>query len=151
MLLYKKIKPQCFSEEELRKIWKEEYCEKDIYTFDNVIVEFHENQFDHLFYESYSRIKKDKSILSLNRLEKILWIKDVLQDNTAILKKGWDNIKKVYYEDRRVAIVKNNYIVIICFTGLLKATIVSAYEKNDITKIINSPDFEKTEKYFGKL
>lgn len=150
-MLYKKIKPQNLSEEELRKIWKEEYCEKEIFTFDNVLVKFYEDQFDHIFFESAHRKKNDKSILSLNRLEKIYWIKDTLQDSTAILKKGWDNDNKVYYTDRRVAIVKGNYVVIIRFTGLLKAKIVSAYEKNDIENIMNSPDFKKIEKYFGKL
>jgi hypothetical protein len=27
---------------------------------------------------------------------------------------------------------------------------VTAYEKNDIENILNAPDFEKSEKYFGK-
>jgi hypothetical protein len=151
VMLYQKIKPQNFSEDELRKIWREEYCKKEIFTFDKVSVKFYEDMFDHVFFESSSRNKPDKSILSLNRLEKIYWIKDVLNDNTAILKKGWNNDIKEYYKDRRVAIVKNNYVVIIRFTGLLKAKLVTAYEKNDIENILNSPDFEKDEKYFGKI
>ena len=92
----------------------------------------------------------NKSILSLNRLEKIYWIKETLHDAEAILKKGWDNERKEYFEDRRVAIVKGNYVVIIVFTGLLKTNFVSAYEKNEIENILNAPDFVKTEKYFGK-
>jgi len=99
------------------------------------------------FFESNDREKKDKSILSLNRLEKIYWIKDVLQDNTAILKKGWNNTDKEYYKDRRVAIVKGNYVVIIRFTALLKAKLVTAYQKEDIDNILNAPDFDKDSEF----
>ena len=106
--------------------------------------------FDHVFFESADRREKEKSILSLNRLEKIYWIKDTLRDSMAILKKGWDAKRKEYFKDRRVAIVKVNYVVIIVFTGFLKANFVTAYEKNDIENILNAPDFERSEKYFGK-
>ncbi|MEY5049783.1 MAG: hypothetical protein RLZZ175_3142 [Bacteroidota bacterium] len=147
---YKKIKPQKMTEEELRQLWKMEYCISEILTFDNIKVKFYEDMFDHVFFESADRIEKDKSILSYNRLEKMLWIKDVLMDSTAILKKGWNTKDKEYYKDRRLAIVKGNYVVIIRFTGLLKAKLVTAYEKTDIDNILDSPDFERTEKYFGK-
>lgn len=149
-MAYKKIKPYNFSEVELRKIWYEEYCQQEIYTFDKVKVLFFEDMFDHVFYESANRKAKDKSILSLNRLEKLLWIKDTLKDPDAILKKGWDVKRKEYFENRRVAIVRGNFVVIIVFTGLLKANFVTAYEKNDIENIMIAPDFEKNEKYFGK-
>lgn len=150
-MAYKKIKPQNLSEDELREIWRTEYCEHDIVTFDNVHVKFYENMFDHAFFESADRVAKDKSILSLNRLQKIHWIKDTLQDKDAILKKGWDTKNKEYFNDRRVAVVKGNYVVIIRFTGLLKAKFVTAYEKNDIENIMKSPDFVRDEKYFGEL
>ena len=149
-LEYKKIKPHKYEEMELREIWKNEYCTESIETFDGVVVKCYEDMFDHIFYESANRIKKDKSILSLNRLEKIYWIKDTLKDSTAILKKGWDNDSKTYFKDRRVAIVKGNYVVIIRFTGLLKAKLVTAYEKNDISNILNAPNFEKSEDFFGE-
>lgn len=147
-MAYKKIKPQNFTEEQLRDIWKKEYCAAPIVTFDEVSVVFYEDKFDHLFFESENRKAKDKSILSYNRLEKIYWIKDTLQDPTAILKQGWDNDKKEYYKNRRLAIVKGNYVVIIRFTAKKKATIVTAYEKEDITNILKAPDFEKTSEFF---
>ena len=147
-MAYKKIKPQNFTEEELREIWKTEYCNAPIVTFDGISVKFYEDKFNHLFYESENRKLKDKSILSYNRLEKIYWIKDTLQDATAILKKGWDTENKEYFKNRRLAIVKGNYVVIIRFTGKLKASIVTAYEKEDISNILNSPDFEKTDEFF---
>jgi len=148
--MYKKIKPYKMTESELRTIWKDTYCRDDILTFDKVSVGFYEDMFDHAFYESANRQAKDKSILSWNRLEKIYWIKDTLQDPDAILKKGWDNKNHEYFEDRRVAVVKGNYVVIIRFTGLFKAKFITAYEKNDMENILNSPDFKRSEKFFGK-
>ena len=44
----------------------------------------------------------DKSILSLNRLEKMMWIKDTLEDATALMKQGWDKQKKRYDNNKRV-------------------------------------------------
>lgn len=149
-MAYDKINPQDLSEAELRKIWREEYCERKICTFDGVLVRFYEDMFDHAFYESANRLAKDKSILSLNRLENIYWIKETLQDKDAILKMGWDNDNKEYFKDRRVAIVKGNYVVIIRFTGLLKAKFVTAYEKENIDNILSNPDFAKSELFFGK-
>lgn len=149
-MAYKKIKSYQLTEAELRKIWEDQYCQAEIETFDGVMVKFYADMFDHVFYESHDRIEKDKSILSLNRLEKILWIKDVLQDSSAILKKGWNSKDKEYYKDRRVAIVKGNYVVIIRFTGKLKAKLVTAYEKDDISNILGSPDFEKSSDFFGE-
>lgn len=142
-MAYKKIKAHEMQEAELRAIWEEEYCKAPIITFDNVVVRCYADQFDHLFFESSNRRVKDKAILSYNRLEKIYWIKEALQDPDAVLKKGWDNDRKEYFKDRRVAIVKGNYVVIIRFTGKLKAKITTAYEKDDITNIMASEDFDK--------
>lgn len=150
---YKKIKSYNYTEEEMRKMWEGEYCNvaNPIYTFDKVLVIFYANMFNHIFFESANRAARDKSVLSLNRLKKMLWIKAVLQDPDAILKKGWDRDNKSYYEDRRVAMIRNNYVVIIRFTGILKATLVTAYELTEdgsASKILASPDWEKTEEYF---
>ncbi|MBK5210616.1 MAG: hypothetical protein JJE44_14110 [Flavobacteriaceae bacterium] len=154
-MAYKKLKPHLIPvavrEIEMRKIWKDEYCNMPIETFDGVLVRFYEDMFDHCFFESANRKAKDKSILSLNRLEKMLWIKSVLKDKNAVLKKGWDNVEKTYFKDRRVAIVKDNYVVIIRFTGILKAKLVTAYEKNDIANILGCPDFERSEEFFGNI
>lgn len=152
-MAYKKIKPHLIDEGvreiKMRELWYNEYCKETIETFDGVKVRFYEDMFDHVFYESDNRKAKDKSILSLNRLEKILWIKDTLRDGDAILKKGWNHVDKKYYENRRVAIVKGNYVVIIRFTGILKAKLVTAYEKNGIENILENPDFERNNKFLG--
>ncbi|OJV32447.1 MAG: hypothetical protein BGO33_08040 [Bacteroidia bacterium 43-41] len=73
-----------------------------------------------------------------------------LQDGNAILKKEWDIQRKEYYEDRRVAIVKGNYVVIIRFTGLLKAGFVTAFEKEDTSNILSGPNFKRNKVYFGE-
>lgn len=147
-MAYKKIKSYLLTEIQLRQIWSDEYCDKakPIVTFDDVVVSFYSNMFDHCFYESANRKARDKSVLSLNRLEKIMWIKDTLQDSTALLKQGWDRDAKKYSNDRRVAFVKNNYVVVIRFTGDKKATFVTAYELQDeenTAKIKTSPEWIK--------
>ncbi|PIQ35357.1 MAG: hypothetical protein COW63_00615 [Bacteroidetes bacterium CG18_big_fil_WC_8_21_14_2_50_41_14] len=141
---YKKLKSYRYTEAELREIWSETYCEKVIVTFDNIVVKFYSGMFDHCFFESDDRLKKDKSLLSFNRLEKIYWIKEALEDPDAILKKGWISKLKSYDNNRRVTIVKGNYIVVIQIYAANKARFITAYEVNDnknLELILNSPDW----------
>jgi hypothetical protein len=148
---YKKLKPQLMDvstrETELRKIWKDEYCDSSnpIFTHDGIEVSFYEDMFDHCFYESVNFSSADKSILSLNRLEKMLWIKDTLADNTALMKQGWDKGKKMYVNDKRVNFVKDGYIVVISPNKTrTKARFITAYEFQDDEnkeKVKNSPDW----------
>lgn len=141
---YRKLKSYKYTEEQLRAIWAKEYCDKPIITFDGIEVKFFSNMFDHCFYESFNRKQKDKSILSLNRLEKIYWIKDTLEDSTSIRKQGWDRTKKTYNDSKRVNLVKGNYIVVIVLYRFKKARFITAYEINDeenLQKIKDSPDW----------
>jgi len=141
---YKKIKPHLMTEEELREIWKKEYCKQTIKTFDDIVVQFFDSMFDHCFYESADRRKKDKSILSLNRLEKIYWIKDALLDPDAELKVGWDSQSKSYNRSRRVTLVKGNYVVVILLFAEKRARFITAYEVNEdenLEKIKSSPAY----------
>lgn len=143
-MAYKKIKSYNYTEEELREIWSVEYCRKPIKTFDDIEVKFFSDMFDHCFYESANRKQKDKSILSLNRLEKIYWIKDTLLDPDSIRKQGWDRNKKSYTGSRRVNLVKGNYIVVIKIFSKTKARFITAYEVNEdenLEKIKKSPDW----------
>ncbi len=148
---YKRLKAHLIPVEEFREIWKSEYCTGPIETVDGVKVHCYEDMFDHVFFESADRKPGDKSILLLNRLEKILWIKAALQDPEAILKVGWDKSTKSYFDNLRISIVKGNYVVVIMFTGFLKAKLITAYEKNDITNIMNSPDFDRNSPYIKKI
>lgn len=141
---YKKIKSHEMSEAALRTLWQEEYCQQCIKTFDDIVVQFFEDMFDHCFFESANRKAKDKSILSLNRLEKILWIKDALADPDAVIKVGWDSKTKSHNDKRRVTLVKDNYIVVILLFGERKARFVTAYQVDDdenLKKIKNSPNY----------
>lgn len=147
-MVYHKIKAHLKSEEDLREIWKTVYCnpERPILTFDGIKVNFNEFMFDHAFYESHERKKEDKSILSLNRLQKIYWIKDTLEDSEAILKMGWDKRKKSYSSLRRVAIVKESYIVIIQLINDNIARFITAFEiqePENLRKVLESPDWHK--------
>jgi len=51
-------------------------------------------------------------IIRPERTERSLWIKPALQDPNAEPCSGWDNKKKRLVQDRRVAIVVQNYVVI---------------------------------------
>lgn len=143
-MAYKKIKSYLMSESELRQLWSDTYCNSTITTFDGIKVKFYSNMFEHAFFESYNRIENDKSILSLNRCEKMLWIKDTLEDSTALLKQGWIKKTKTYDNNRRVALVKENYVVIILIYEVKKARFISAYEINNddnLKLFLEGPDW----------
>ena len=145
-MAYQKINSQNMTEDELRSLWVATYCDLStpIYTFDSILVRFYPEIFDHAFYESMDRKKRDKSVLSLNRCQKMLWIKDTLEDPAAILKQGWDRDKKKYVRNRRVALVKNNYVVIIQLINGQVARFITAYELSEaenVSQILRSPDF----------
>ncbi len=149
-MAYLKIKSYNFTEAQLRQMWYDNYCDPAliITTLDSVVVKFYPSDFDHVFFESANRKAKDKSILSLNRLEKMYWIKDVLLDEKSLLKQGWDNKTKSYNNDRRVAMVKGNYVVVIRFTNYEKARFVTAYEmQENEDKVLNSPTWIKDPNY----
>jgi len=129
--------------DELKNLWEDEYCRKVIYTHDSIRVKFYPDMFDHVFYESDNRKAKDKSILSYMRLEKMLWIKDVLMDKTALMFQGWNKDKKKYENNRRVSIVKDDYVVVIWIKNKYEAKFITAYEAdNSKEKIMNSPIWE---------
>ena len=150
-MAYKKLKPhkmdEVTREAQLRQIWKDEYCDKSnpVSTHDGIVVSFYEDMFDHSFFESAAWKEKDKSILSLNRLAKMLWIKDTLADETALMKQGWDKSKKKYVNNRRVNFVKDGYIVVISINkALTKARFITAFEFQDDKnkeEVKNSPDW----------
>ena len=143
-MTYKKIKSYNYTEDQLRDVWSKEYCTKPIITFDSIVVKFYSDMFDHCFYESENRREKDKSILSLSRLDRIYWIKDTLEDPNSIRKQGWDRKNKSYNNSRRVNLVKGNYIVVIQIFSDKQARFITAYEidnKINLEKIKRSPDW----------
>jgi hypothetical protein len=62
-----------------------------------------------------------------------------------LLKQGWDKSKKKYVANRRVALIKGNYVVIISINKMkTEARFITAYEiQNDekVENIIGAPDW----------
>ena len=130
------------SESDYKQLYLTYYCDpnKPIKTFDGITVKFFPDKFEHAFYESNDRQLGDKGKFSLIRAERILWIKDTLEDPSADLRVGWDKKFKTYDKSRRVAVVKNNYVVVIWVRNNSEAKFVTAYEAdNSINKILASP------------
>lgn len=139
------------TEADFRKIWHDVYCTNRISTFDGVEVSFYDNQFNHAFYESTKRNqrgkrKKSKDLLSPRRCARINWIKDVLEDPEAELYKGYDSKSHSYANDRRVALVKKDYVVVIQLYKENKAKFITAYvADNSVGKIKQSPSWKPRE------
>lgn len=115
------------SENEYKIHYINKYCTNPIETFDNFIVHFYEDKFEHAFYES-SDYRGNKDIFSSNRAERIDWIETVLKDPNAELFVGYDSKNKNYDNNRRVAIInRDNYVVIIQRTKGNRAKFITAF------------------------
>lgn len=126
------------TEQEYREHFEREYCKGTIQTFDGIAVRFRKRMFDHCFFESV--YTKDDTF-SPQRAERIDWIKAALQDASADIRVGWDNVRKRPAMDRRVAIVKGNYVVIVRLDGPNKAEFVTAFAagQRTISQIRTNP------------
>ena len=133
------------SPNDYRKYYEKKYCSRRIVTFDNIHVRFRKNQFDHCFFESSKR-NKVKDIFSLKRAQRIDWIDYALKDPNAELYIGWDNKRKRNDSRRRVAVVANDYVVVIRLTSRKSAEFVTAYiadSRKTIASIRQSPIWKK--------
>lgn len=106
--------------------FEQHYCAAKIFTFDGIRVFFPKSAFDHAFYRSCMR-GTDKSVFAVERAERIAWIKAALADSQAELYVGWNNEKKCFSPNRRVAIVMSDYVVIIQFQNDKKAFFITAF------------------------
>ena len=133
------------TEGEWRDLWDAAYCRRVVTTFDGIHVHFYSNNFDHAFYESSDRRQsanktKKKNILSMKRLSRFFWIKDVLRDPDAELHVGYDKSSKALTRSKRVAIVKDNYVVVIQLYSEKEARFITAFVADEsIDKIKNTP------------
>ena len=109
-----------------REHFERTYCCGPVDTFDGIAVRFRRRDFNHAFFESSSPKHKD-DLFSIQRAEHIDWIKATLQDPDADLYVGYDNKKKRTVHNRRVAIVKGCYVVIIALTGSHSAVFITAF------------------------
>ena len=131
--------------EDYRAHFERVYCRKPITTFDGIEVRFRKSRFWHSFYESSKR-NKTKDEFSVLRAERIDWIKTALQDPDADLYVGWDSRRKRHDPAHRVAVVVDNYVVVIRLTGQQKAEFVTAYvadSESTISRIRKSPKWNK--------
>lgn len=111
-----------------RTIYIDLYCKKPVSTFDNILVFFKEDNFEHAFYESVNRRQKDKSRFSYKRANRIYWIQWVLQNPNAELYKGYNHYTQSYDGSRRVAVCVDNYVVVIELNkNPNKAKFITAY------------------------
>jgi len=126
---------------EYRVHFEQLYCKNPTITFDGIAVRFKKDLFYHCFYESTKRHQMKDSFSTL-RAERINWIKATLQDPTAELHVGWDRKKKRYDKSHRVAVVANNYVVVIRMSKKRTAQFVTAYVADSLStlaKIKRSP------------
>ena len=175
-LEYKQIVVKDYTEDQLRDLWRQEYCRQEIYTHDGVRVKFYDSNFDHAFYESSVRKQSGhkqghKDVLSPVRLSRMLWIKDALADGRivpaghgegripellrryaaiggdAVMYDGYESKKKKHNPNKRVSVVKGNYVVVIELQKQGHATFITAYvADNSIEKIKQSPKWTSWEK-----
>jgi len=133
------------SEEAYRHHFEEKYCRGPIATFDRIKVRFQKRQFRHCFFES-SRRDKIKDRFSSKRAERIDWIKAALRDANSERYIGWDNKHKRLDKKRRVAIVCNDYVVVIRMTGTNKANFITAFVADTEDENGGSPTLDKIRK-----
>ena len=130
--------------DEYRKHYEKIYCRQPVTTFDGIVVRFRKNRFSHCFFES-SRRNKVKDKFSIQRAERIDWIKTALEDPEAELYVGWDGKKKQCDKRRRVSLVAEDYVVVIRLSGIKKAQFVTAYVADSLStlqKIKGSPKWD---------
>ncbi|MFO8084295.1 MAG: hypothetical protein R6U27_08260 [Desulfobacterales bacterium] len=135
------------SVDEYREHYKRIYCQGSIQTFDGIRVHFSPERFRHVFFESTSRDGR-KDAFSFVRAQRIDWIKATLGNLGAELFEGWDKQRRRYDARRRVAVIYENFVVVIKMSvkknGKLKANFVTCYQAdNSIGKIRNSPGWSR--------
>lgn len=127
---------------EYRTHFENLYCRGVITTFDNIRVYFSADKFGHAFYES-SDVGGHKSVFSPVRAQRIDWIKATLEHPQASLYQGWDKKKKQHIGTRRIAVVYENFTVVIALRlkkQILKANFITCYQAdNSIRTIRSSP------------
>ena len=121
------------------------YCQGPIPTFDGIKVWFRPNKFQHDFFESSNR-DGIKDQFSVQRAERMDWIEATLNDPTATLKQGWIKAERRHDPQRRVAVVKGNYVVVIAINrrNPKKANFVTAFvadTQHTLNQILTSPSW----------
>lgn len=123
------------------------YCRGIVHTFDGIRVFFREARFDHAFYIS-SRWNGPKDVFCQERAERIDWIGFTLGAPSAKLYQGWNQKLQCVEPDRRVAVVIDDYVVIIRMgltrENVLRADFVTAFcADRSLAKIVSAPAWDR--------
>lgn len=126
-----------------------EYCRKTVKTFDGIRIYFSPNNFEHAFYES-SRRDGRKDVFSPERAQRMDWIKATLENPRARLYQGWDKKTGKYSAKRRVAVVYEDFVVILAMRLKKDESMVGRFltcyqASNSIGKIRRSPEWTRVE------
>lgn len=116
-------------------------------TFDRIPVWFGPADFNHCMFES-TRRDGAKDVLSRDRVERVDWIGATLKNPEADLYCGWDKRRRRVDRNRRVAVVYEEFVVVIDVRrkadGTYKARFVTAFmADNSIAKIRSMPKWTK--------
>ncbi|WP_319760761.1 hypothetical protein [Maridesulfovibrio sp.] len=135
------------SEAEYKAHFEEKYCAGPLITFDGIPVYFSKTKFSHAFFEC-TRRDGNKNAFSSARAQRMDWIETALKDSTANRYQGWDGKKRQYDPTRRVAVVIQDFVVVIRIKakrdGSLKAEFITCYKAdNSIEKICRSPAWDE--------
>ena len=133
--------------EEYRQHFERVYCHRPITTFDGIPVQFRKSDFEHCMYESSKR-DSNKDRFSAERSQRVDWIRETLTNPKAELYQGWDKRKKKRDPGSRVAVVYEEFVVVIRIysdgTGGTRGRFVTAYlADNSIRKIRAMPRWVK--------
>ena len=135
------------TEADYKQYFISNYCGGPLITWDGNPVMFYPEVFEHAFYKRLSKQwKAAKSTIDLDRCQRMLWIKDVLQDSTIILHKGYDKATGCYDNSRRVALLSQEKYVVVIRNDGKKWRFVTAYlidNSSTYNKILRSPIWTK--------
>lgn len=133
---------KCDSSIDYRQHFENIYCRKPITTFDGIQVRFRKRDFNHCFFET---VETRDDTFSVERAERLDWIKVALEDPSSDLRLGWDKRRKKYDKRRRVAIVMINYVVVIAIKqDNISADFITAFLAN--TEPLKGQNFSTLEK-----
>jgi len=129
------------TEVEYRAHFVRVYCRGPIVTPDGIQVLFRKRDFDHCMYESSPMLGRKVSF-SRVRAERIDWIKATLENPAAELFQGWNSKKKRIEPTRRVAVVYEDFVVVVNVRKMadctFRAYFVTAYKAETSISMIRS-------------
>lgn len=134
---------QLGSESDYLSYFIENFCNRLLYTKDGIRVFFRKNHFYHAFFET---VNVNKDTFSLDRARRMPDILPTLQSPFSDYRCGWDSKKKKHIATKRVAILKDSFVVVILLkqnkrTGHLQGEFITCYTATNWThqRILTNP------------